>query len=246
MASEWQVRQDEMESWYEDFAAAPAQAAAALETEYRPFAELLAGLRGRVLDIGGGAGLAAMFLPADVVYTVIDPGRVWADPVWTDIRRTLASRGPDPDFTVGTAEHLPFADGSFDAVLVLWSLNHVADPGRAIQEMHRVLADRGKALLVLEDMEPSWPDVVRLTAQKLRTKLGLPTGASVAWYQENLGGVQATTLHKLSGKPWPLQTDHLRITRGDMDRWLEGRFRTMRTTWRGGYLTYELERHDGL
>jgi len=245
MAREWQVRQDEMEAWYETFAAEPRDAAAALESEYRPFAEVLAGLRGRVLDVGGGAGLAAMYLRPEVVYTVIDPGRVWTEPVWTTIRRHLATGGPEPNFVTGTAEQLPFADTCFDAVLAFWSLNHVADAERALQEIHRVLVAGGKALLVLEDMEPTWPDVVRLATQKLGAQLRLPTGPSVAWYQERLGGVKATTLHKLSGKPWPIQADHLRITGAAIGRWLDGRFRIEERAWRGGYLTYQLERLPG-
>jgi SAM-dependent methyltransferase len=242
MARDWQVRQDEMEHWYEDFAAEPAAAAASLEGEYRPFADVLAGLRGRVLDVGGGAGLAAMYLRPEVVYTVIDPGRVWAEPVWREIRRSLAGRGPEPDFVTGTAEQLPFADASFDAALAFWSLNHVADAERALAEIHRVLRAGGKALLVLEDMEPTWRDVARLAVQRLRGTLGLPTGASVAWYQESIGGVQATTLHKLAGRPWPLQPDHLQITDADLAQWLLGRFRTEQRSWRGGYLTFELEK----
>lgn len=246
MDREWRARQDEMEKWYKDFGAVHDQAAAALEAEYRPLAELLTSMRGRVLDVGGGAGLSAMYLAPEVDYTVIDPGQVWADPEWAHIRGTLASRGPEPKFIVGTAENLPFIDGSFDAVLALWSLNHVADPERAIHEVHRVLVDQGKALFVVEDMEPTWLDVFRLGSQRVKAMLGMPTGTSVAWHHATVTSVKATALHKLSGKPWPIERDHLRILRIEMDRWLRGRFQTERASWRGGYLTYELERASTL
>jgi SAM-dependent methyltransferase len=231
-----------MEQWYKAAAAAPGEMAAALEAEYRPLAAFLARLRGRVLDVGGGAGLAAMVLPGEVDYTVLDPYPVWDDPVCTRIRRILLDGGPVPAFVRGTAEHLPFADGRFEAVLALSSLNHVADPGRTIAELHRVLAHRGKALLVLEDMEPTWQDVTRLASQKLRDNLGMPVGDSAAWHHEQVTGIKATTLHKLSGRPWPIQSDHLRIERAELDEWLSDRFETAAIAWRGGYLTYELER----
>jgi SAM-dependent methyltransferase len=41
------------------------------------------------------------------------------------------------------AHDLPFADGSFHAVVVQAVLGNVADPGRAVAEMHRVLMSDG-------------------------------------------------------------------------------------------------------
>jgi uncharacterized protein YbaR (Trm112 family)/SAM-dependent methyltransferase len=41
------------------------------------------------------------------------------------------------------AHDLPFADGSFDAVVVQAVLGNVADPGRAVAEIHRVLMSDG-------------------------------------------------------------------------------------------------------
>ena len=55
-------------------------------------------------------------------------------------------------FVKGTGEKLPFASGSFDVVLALWSLNHVIDPEQCIVEVDRVLKTGGRALFVLEDM----------------------------------------------------------------------------------------------
>jgi SAM-dependent methyltransferase/uncharacterized protein YbaR (Trm112 family) len=41
------------------------------------------------------------------------------------------------------AHDIPFEDGSFDAVVVQAVLEHVMDPGRCVEEIHRVLGDRG-------------------------------------------------------------------------------------------------------
>jgi hypothetical protein len=53
---DWRARHCEMKQWYEAPAATPDELAAALDAEYR----------GRVLDVGGDAGLAAMVLPREV------------------------------------------------------------------------------------------------------------------------------------------------------------------------------------
>jgi SAM-dependent methyltransferase len=57
----------------------------------------------------------------------------------------------DKPFAAASAVSLPFADNSFPALLTLHTLEHVHDPGGALEEMHRVLAPQGRALLL-----PSW------------------------------------------------------------------------------------------
>ncbi len=61
-----------------------------------------------------------------------------------DIARDASRGKPGISFTVGDACHLPFADGSFDCVLLSLTLHHFADPTvtRVLQEMMRV-AKRG-------------------------------------------------------------------------------------------------------
>jgi demethylmenaquinone methyltransferase/2-methoxy-6-polyprenyl-1,4-benzoquinol methylase len=55
---------------------------------------------------------------------------------------------------IADALHLPFENGSFDAVTVAFGLRNMADWGRALAEMSRVLRDRGH-LLVLDFSLPT-------------------------------------------------------------------------------------------
>ena len=47
-------------------------------------------------------------------------------------------------FEEGDAEALPFADGSFDAVVSNFGIHHVPQPTRALREAHRVLRSGGR------------------------------------------------------------------------------------------------------
>lgn len=51
----------------------------------------------------------------------------------------------------GDAHDLPFADGSFDVVYCRFVLEHVADPGRVLNEMRRVLRSGGRAFVMEND-----------------------------------------------------------------------------------------------
>ncbi len=51
-------------------------------------------------------------------------------------------------FLLGDAMAVPFADGTFDAAAVGFGLRNVADPGRALDEIRRVLRPRGRVSLL--------------------------------------------------------------------------------------------------
>jgi SAM-dependent methyltransferase len=58
----------------------------------------------------------------------------------------LINVDPSPDSTASVfcdAHDLPFRDGSIDAVVAQAVLEHVADPWRCVEEIHRVLAPNG-------------------------------------------------------------------------------------------------------
>ena len=110
----------------------------------------------QVLDIAGGTGdLARAF-----AQRVGPGGRV----VLTDINEAMLRTGRDRLLDEGLvlptaacdAEHLPFADASFDLVSVAFGLRNMTHKDKALKEMARVLRPGGR-LLVLEFSTPAAP-----------------------------------------------------------------------------------------
>jgi SAM-dependent methyltransferase len=105
-----------------------------------------AGLRGRsVLDVGCGTGTLAIALARDFGCSVVG---VDASPEMVAVAE--AKGASDVRFQVGVAEELPFAERSFERVLVR-SVAHHLDRGRAFAEARRVLAPGGR--LALENID---------------------------------------------------------------------------------------------
>ncbi|WP_029005855.1 class I SAM-dependent methyltransferase [Azorhizobium doebereinerae] len=109
----------------------------------------------RILDVGCGHGaLARALAKRGAKVTGIDP----------QAEAVAAARAAVPDATFETsgAESLPYADGAFDAVVILNALHHVPGPlmDRALGEAARVSAG---PLLVIEPLaEGSFFAAVRL------------------------------------------------------------------------------------
>jgi ubiquinone/menaquinone biosynthesis C-methylase UbiE len=233
-----------MEDWYRDFVGADrAEAEAVFLGEYQPYARLLGSFGGRIVDVGGGAGLAGRFLPTDSDYVVVDPSPLWEEPEWRDISARFTEAGAVPTFIHGTGEALPFGDAEFDGLLAFWSFNHAADPFACLDEAYRVVKPGGRLLIVLEDMIPSWGDVARLwIEEKEQRYLKRWRRWPIEWHQPGIEGARATVSYKLSGRAWPLQNDHVRIEEPAFRAAIEGRFRIVDRNWDGGFLSYELKR----
>jgi len=107
--------------------------------------------RGRGLDVGCGTGvLAARLAAAGYAMSGVDPSAGMLD--------VLRSRFPDLAAVQASGTELPFADGSFDLVLTVAVLHHVADPGevgRTLAELVRVARPRGR--IVVWDHNPRNP-----------------------------------------------------------------------------------------
>jgi SAM-dependent methyltransferase len=125
----------------------------------------LAGLAGRVLEIGAGSGLNFRHYPAGVEVSAIEPSPMM-------LRRAEARRsqaGAAIALIEGRAGALPFPDASFDAAIVTFTLCSIRDVAAALAEVRRVLRPGGE-LRVLEHvvspsparariqrvMEPAW------------------------------------------------------------------------------------------
>lgn len=108
--------------------------------------------RGRVLEVAVGTGRNLPGYPADAVITGIE-----LSPAMLAIaRRRAAALGRDVDLREGDAEHLPFGDDSFDAVVCALALCTIPSPVAAVGEMRRVLAPGGR-LLLLDHVGSTWP-----------------------------------------------------------------------------------------
>ena len=99
----------------------------------------------RILDLGAGEGQISRALrrhgPASTEVVALDPASAQVT--------EAARRGGGIRVVQGSASALPFAQGSFDAVLVCLVLEHVDDLDGTVAEVARVLEDSGRLVLLL-------------------------------------------------------------------------------------------------
>ncbi|MFF8731483.1 class I SAM-dependent methyltransferase [Streptomyces sp. NPDC015171] len=102
---------------------------------------LLAGLSGRVIEIGAGNGLNFRHYPATVAEVVaIEP-----EPLLRQLALDAALRAQVPvDVVPGAAEALPVKSEAFDAVVLSLVLCSVRDVARTLGEVRRVLRPGGE------------------------------------------------------------------------------------------------------
>jgi ubiquinone/menaquinone biosynthesis C-methylase UbiE len=103
--------------------------------------QLLAGLTGRVLEVGAGNGLNFARYPASVTEVVaVEP-----EPYLLTLAAERASQSRFHASVVrATAENLPIGDGLFDAAVYSLTLCSVASPALALREVRRVLRPGGE------------------------------------------------------------------------------------------------------
>ncbi len=104
---------------------------------------LLAGLGPPQLEVGAGSGRFAAALGIDVG---LDPAA--APLALARARRVRVVRG--------AGERLPFRDGAFGAVLVVFTLCFADDPAVLLAEVCRVLRDRGALILGVIPADSPW------------------------------------------------------------------------------------------
>jgi SAM-dependent methyltransferase len=126
---------------------------------------LLAGARGRVLEIGAGTGLNAAHYPSERIAELIalEPDGA--------MRRRLLPRlaGVGAPYRVEEAgiDEAQLADGSFDTIVSTMVLCTVPDVDRAARQIRRWLAPDGRLLFIEHVKGSGW----RGTAQHLLTPL---------------------------------------------------------------------------
>ena len=115
--------------------------------ERRHFADTRSWLCGRAsgetLEVAVGTGLNLEHYPAGVSLTGIE----WSESMLSVARRRADALPHQVTLRQADARDLPFGDAHFDTVLATFSLCGIPDPGRALEEMKRVLRPGGLLLL---------------------------------------------------------------------------------------------------
>ena len=119
---------------------------------------LLAGLDGRVIEVGAGHGLNFRHYPPTVTQVLaVEP-----EPHMRRLAVQAATRSPVPiEVRDGTAEALPAQTGEFDAAVVSLVLCSVPDQHAALNEIARVLRPGGE-LRFYEHVVAKQPGAARI------------------------------------------------------------------------------------
>ncbi len=135
----------------------------------------------RILDVATGTGMVAFGL-ARRGATVV--GLDQSAQMLNAARERLAAEPADNlTFIQGEAEHLPFADGEFDALTFTYLLRYVDDRDATMRELARVVRPGGRIGMVEFGVPASAP---LRAAWRVHTRIGLPLlgrAVSPAWIE---------------------------------------------------------------
>ena len=126
----------------------------------------------RVLEIGVGTGKNIPFYPAEMQITAID----LSPRMLERARHRAEAERSSVTLQLADAQHLPFADETFDSVVGAFVFCSVPDPVRGMREAARVLKRDGQFIL-LEHVLTDYPGM-RQTMRLLNPLLVRMTGAN--------------------------------------------------------------------
>lgn len=166
----------------------------------------------RLLDVGTGTGaVAAVALARGAHVTAVDP-----DP---EMRCLAVRAAPSAEVLGGALPALTFDDGTFDAVVANFVVNHVGDPLAGVVELARVTRPRGWVAVSiwprpLTELHRLWEDVIDASGVQGPAAATLDPGndfartpEGLAWLLTRAGleGVEATTVsfvHDVDPEVW--------------------------------------------
>lgn len=102
----------------------------------------------RVLDAGSGTGFGTVMLAAAGAEHVVG-----IDNDQAAVEQANADRPDNVEFAVCDVAAMPFDDASFDIVTCMEVIEHVENPERVLEELHRVLKPNGLLLLSTPNKE---------------------------------------------------------------------------------------------
>jgi ubiquinone/menaquinone biosynthesis C-methylase UbiE len=152
----------------------------------------LSGAR-RVADIACGTGILA-----ERMATELHPDEVYGVDMSDGMLAQARARSSAVQWRKGPAEHLPFEDGTLDAV-VTTSAFHFFDQPAALREFHRVLAPGGLAAVATLSPRQQLP-LHRLSANRLNPAHN-PTPAEMRALFEN-AGFRVSDQHRVHRPVW--------------------------------------------
>ena len=183
-----------------------------IEPEVGPFRdELLAGLTGRVVEVGAGNGMNFGHYPPSVEHVVaIEP-----EPYLRARAELAAGDAPVPvEVRSGVAGELDLADSSFDGAVACLVLCTVPDQPRALTELHRVLAPGGE-LRFLEHVRSPASSKARVQALADRTGIWPCIGGGCHCARQTVAAIAAAgfdvreSRHVDVGPGWMITNPHV-------------------------------------
>lgn len=169
----------------------------------------------RILDVACGGG----YLLQEAVRRGLVPSGIDIAQAAIDRARTFA---PTADLRRGDAEAMPYAEGSFDVVTCLGSLEHFLRPPVALEEMRRVLAPGGRAVIAIPNQWWAY-DVARGWIEGAPLQHGQESEAFFSLAQAR--DLMNASFHIAREWPWNPPISHMRETRPFTGRWADLAFR---------------------
>jgi ArsR family transcriptional regulator len=158
------------------------------------------GRLGRVLDLGTGTGRILQLLAGRSDRVV---GLDSSHSMLSVARANLQQAGLTCDLRQGDVYSPPLDPGCFDLIVVHQVLHYLDDPARALNEAARLLAPRGRLLVV--DFAPH--DLEFLRTQHAHRRLGFPHDELADWLRN--AGVDVVSVRDLAA---PRGVDGLTVT----------------------------------